>query len=298
MGLKFAKGNRLLKDEILDFYIPNATCQDGICEGATDLCKKYCYGNGVFRHSTDPHKKKLSTEIIAIENYEITKTIEFSNEMCKLIEEVSEKRKKKNRKLKWIRIHSIGDFYDYSYFLKWIEIINRNPDINFIAYVKNYDVLKEYKDNKGEVPGNFRVLLSIYPDTYDRYEADGGKAYVDDLLEQLQRYYKAKKYIVCSREYFYQEITKKNPDKVFCNGGTKMVCKYYGLDARKFMKLFVPGQGCNECMKCYTSDKCKSGSSIYAVLRASGNLANLQTFLKKSDKTKYKKLREMYSKEI
>ena len=40
--------------------------------GATDLCKKYCYGNGVFRHSEDPSKKMLNTEAIARENYRIT----------------------------------------------------------------------------------------------------------------------------------------------------------------------------------------------------------------------------------
>lgn len=71
MGLEFAKRNNLLGD-IVDFYIPNPKCENGICVGATDLCKKYCYGNGVFRHSEDPSKKMLNTEAIARENYRIT----------------------------------------------------------------------------------------------------------------------------------------------------------------------------------------------------------------------------------
>ncbi len=295
MGLQFAKRNSLLKDEILDFYIPNPSCLPGICTGATELCIKYCYGNGVFRHSNNPDKRKLSTEVIALENYEITQSDTFIEQMCELIKEVSEKRKKNNRPLKYIRIHSIGDFYDYAYFLKWIEIINTNKDIDFIAYVKNFNVLKEYKETGEDVPKNFKVLLSFYPDTYDRYEKEGGKAYVDKLFEELIEYFHAKKYIVCSREFFLMEIKKKNTDKLFCNSGTKMLCFQYKLTKKEYGNSFVPGEGCDKCQKCYSDKRCPAGCSIYAVLRASGNLANINRFLKlKDNKYKYSELRKMY----
>lgn len=290
MGLKFAKGNKLLNG-IVDFYIPNPSCEEGICLGATDLCKKYCYGNGVFRHSVDQNKKKLSTEIIAQENYRITKTDFFVDEMNKLIHST--------KKVSKIRIHSIGDFYSYKYFLKWIKVIEQNPNIQFTAYVKNFQVLDTYKEAKGIVYDNFNVLLSIYPDTYDRYIEKGGKEYVDSLLAELIDYYNAKKYIVCSREYFRQEILKDNQTKYFCNGGTEMLLKWdETLREHDFSKLFIPGQRCTECLKCYSAEKCPPKSEIFAVLRAFGGLANINTFLKKSDKSKYKKLKELYPNEI
>lgn len=39
-------------------------------------------------------------------------------------------------KFKVIRIHSSGDFYNYSYFQKWIQVIEALPDVTFFAYTK------------------------------------------------------------------------------------------------------------------------------------------------------------------
>lgn len=167
MGLRFSKQNEFLNDEIVDFYIPNFKYKSEICVGATELCKKYCYGNCVYRHSDNPEKKTLSTETIAIENYKITKTESFVDDMDALI--------KKTGGISRIRIHSIGDFYSYDYFKKWIKIIKRNPQKNFTAYVKNFEVLEEYKKNNGKIYDNFNILLSLFPDTYDKYKSKGGK---------------------------------------------------------------------------------------------------------------------------
>lgn len=290
MGLEFAKENNLLGG-IVDFYIPNSKCENGICVGATDLCKRYCYGNGVFRHSEDSGKKMLKTEAIARENYRITKTDSFEEEMNALIQKTSNLTK--------LRIHSIGDFYDYEYFLKWMRIIEKNPQIQFTAYVKNFDVLINYKNDKGVVYKNFNVLLSIYPDTYDKYEKEGGKDYIDSLFMDLESYYRAKKYIVCSREYFRQEIKKYDGSKVFCNGGTEMLLEWdKSLKDQDFSGLFTPGEPCYKCLKCYSTEQCPAGSSIYAVLRASSKLANIQEVLKRSDKGQYKILKSLYPNEI
>lgn len=292
MPLKFAKNNKLLS-KILDFYLPNPSCGKNVCKGSTELCRKYCYGNCVFRHSKDPKKKRLSTEQIALDNLKISKTNSFISEMNDAID----KQRKSRPNLKHIRIHSIGDFYDYEYFLKWIEIINSNPDITFTIYVKNFAVLKKYKDENRQVPKNLNVLLSFYPDTYDTYK--GGKAYVDNLFAELQKYYNAKIYKVCSREFFLDAVNNPKPDMYFCNGGTKMLCKKYSLDENKYSRLFIPDQSCDNCMKCYSGSTCPPGSTIYAVLRASGSLANLKTFIKNDKTHRFPILTKMYqNKEI
>lgn len=298
MGLQFAKNNALLEGEILDFYLPNFSCGAEFCKGATDLCIKYCYGNCVFRHSNDKNKQMLTTEKIARENYKISQSPDFVKQMCDLIDATNAQRTKKNKDaIKRIRIHSIGDFYSYEYFLKWITIIKNYPEIQFTAYVKYFDVLENYMNDNGDVPKNFNVLLSIYPDTYDKYADRGGKDYVVKLLNALEKRYNAKYYIVCSREFFSNAIKNSNSNMVFCNGGTDLLCKNKPVEDR-YSNLFVPNQGCSECLKCYSNDVCPAGSKIYAVLRASSSLANIDNFLRKREnKDKFKILRSMYYKD-
>ena len=107
MGLKFSKSNGLIDNSIFDFYIPNSRCGVDIWKGATELCIKYCYGNCVLRHTED---HKMGTELTAFENYRITLTETFVKEMDELIKATSG--------IKRVRIHSIGEFYNYDYFLK------------------------------------------------------------------------------------------------------------------------------------------------------------------------------------
>lgn len=170
-----------------------------------------------------------------------------------------------------------------------------NPNVQFTAYVKNFEILTRYKNEGLDVPNNFNVLLSLYPDTYDN---KGGKKYVDALFSELIEYYKAKKYIVCSHQFFMNKIDKTNNQEFFCNGGTKMLCKKYGIKSEDYRDYFVPGQGCGDCLKCYSNEVSPSGSSIYAVLRVSSQLANLETFLKHEPREKFTVLREIFPNEI
>lgn len=52
----------------------------------------------------------MGTELTAFENYRITLTETFVKEMDELIKATSV--------IKRVRIHSIGEFYNYDYFLK------------------------------------------------------------------------------------------------------------------------------------------------------------------------------------
>ena len=262
MGLSFAKKNQLLKEKIVDFYIPNNRIVPGICTHATPLCNKYCYGHSVFRHSSDSNKKPLPVEIHAKENYEISKTSFFEKEMCSLIDVLKE--------CKNIRIHSIGEFYDYAYFLKWINVMKSNPNIQFTAYVKAFDILKKYKDSNETVPSNFNLLISIYPDTFDTYADENGSGitYTENLINELCEYYHAKKYIAIFKEDFIFRINHPSGE-FFCNAGTDKLCedKKNKVYKSKYTKLFKPDVPCDKCMKCYSEKKVPKQSEIYALLR-------------------------------
>lgn len=288
MPLRIAKDNNFLKG-MYRFDLPNYKCQEEVCIGATELCKKYCYGNSVFRHSNDRKKKMMPPEKSAIDNYNLSLRDDFVEQMNKLI--------KQNDSLSIFRIHSNGgDFYSYKYFLKWIDIINANKEIRFTAYVKNFTVLEKYMEEKREVPNNFNILLSFYPDTYDKYAAHGGIKYIDDLFKKLLEYYKAKVYKVCSGKHIISKIKHKDPTLYICSAGTKALCKKYNLDANEFKEFFIPNQKCSDCMKCYSDTKCPPGSTIYAVLRHSGSLANWNDILK--DTNKFNILRDMYQQNL
>lgn len=65
----------------------------------------------------------------------------------------------KRRGVKRLRIHDSGDFYNGKYLMKWIEIINRNPQTKFYAYTKMIKLFKGW-ENQSRLPSNFHVIYS------------------------------------------------------------------------------------------------------------------------------------------
>lgn len=94
------------------------------CPGKTTYCDKVCYAaKGFSRFS----RVKDSLE----RNYEISLTDEF---VPLLIKEINKK------KLKVVRIHPSGDFYNANYIEKWIEIVKACPDTSFWVYTRSWSI--------------------------------------------------------------------------------------------------------------------------------------------------------------
>jgi hypothetical protein len=66
-------------------------------------------------------------------NLEASKSETFVQDITRQIDEQG---------LTSIRIHSSGDFYDYSYMMKWIEIARLNPTVQFWGYTKQATFIK------------------------------------------------------------------------------------------------------------------------------------------------------------
>lgn len=62
------------------------------------------------------------------------------------------------KKFKFIRVHQNGDFFSGDYFLAWMEVARRNPNIGFYAYTKSIPTWAKYKSM---VPPNFALTASI-----------------------------------------------------------------------------------------------------------------------------------------
>ena len=64
-------------------------------------------------------------------NFEGLRNLETSNDMANAIQAVMPK----NTGI--VRIHVAGDFFNFKYFLAWVKIAERNPDVLFYAYTKS-----------------------------------------------------------------------------------------------------------------------------------------------------------------
>jgi len=150
---RLTHGNEKLGTAIWNFNIsPIISCG----KYATKECLSYCYGKkGNFRFP--------SNVSIALNNFLESQGDNFVNDICGQIAD-------NWNSIKHIRIHATGEFYDNEYFSKWIEIAKRNPEHNFVAYTKNYDI------DCSSLPVNFIVRESITHG--ERNKTIKGKAYV------------------------------------------------------------------------------------------------------------------------
>ena len=264
MGIHFDKKNEALGN-ILSFSLPNWKYNKGgvnICVHSTELCRKYCFGNSKFGN----YEKPMSVYIDAIDNYEETLKESFVEEMC------NELKKRDNKE---VRIHATGEFYNYEYFIKWVEIDKRNPEKNFTSYNKNFEILKRFMDESNTLPKNFNIIISIFPDTYDNYSdsniLNGEK--VDDLIDELVNFYNSKKYIVCYSNEFNNKLRKATKNDYFCGLKGKLSAEQENIDSNIYEYYFDENPKCDICMKCYSNEKAPARCNIYCVLRSTNGLA-------------------------
>lgn len=65
-----------------------------------------------------------------------------------------------------IRIHSSGEFLNYSYFTDWIEFAKNNPDIKFYCYTKRFNFIERYLKTGATFPKNLAINVSIWKKNY------------------------------------------------------------------------------------------------------------------------------------
>ena len=57
-----------------------------------------------------------------------------------------------------IRIHVGGDYYNFDYYLAWMRVAQRHPEIIFYGYTKMIPFIKV---TRPDMPANFRITASI-----------------------------------------------------------------------------------------------------------------------------------------
>ena len=142
------------------------------CPYRTKMCEKRCFAkkNETFQIVRDSRQRNLDE----------TKKATFVQDMINVLEYQLRRPKMKDKRI-FVRIHTSGDFYNFDYFCKWVEISNHfkgNKKILFQAYTKSILYLYEWiKDNFAdyevhdyEVESaleelNIHIVYSIWKDT-------------------------------------------------------------------------------------------------------------------------------------
>jgi hypothetical protein len=83
-------------------------------------------------------------------------------------------------KIKVMRIHSFGDFFNQNYFSAWLNVTEKLSDISFFAYTKVLPFMKIAR------PANFAMVYS-YGGLMDSLVADEPIAYVVDSVAQAEK---------------------------------------------------------------------------------------------------------------
>lgn len=131
------------KEKIWNFGIPAFKSKDGFktCPMA-GACATGCYAmSGAYRFSN------------------VATAFEFRFERTKLDSFIDELQAEINKKkVKFLRIHDSGDFYSKEYLIKWLTIMQANPDTLFYAYTKQVSM---FKSMKVLLPKNFVYIFSF-----------------------------------------------------------------------------------------------------------------------------------------
>jgi hypothetical protein len=115
-----SKGNGKIGPGIWAFNLPAVET----CPGISAACDRCCYA----RRSrwTFPNVRRTLAW-----NLRVARQPHFTGEM---VEEIS------RRKVRVLRLHSSGDFYDAEYVGKWIEILTTSPAVRAYAYTRSWRV--------------------------------------------------------------------------------------------------------------------------------------------------------------
>ena len=79
-----------------------------------------------------------------------------------------------------VRIFDSGDFPDYDFLVRLVDLCKRTPKTKYMAFTKKYEIVNEYIDKNGKLPDNLNILFSAWGKLWEISNPHGlGIAYID-----------------------------------------------------------------------------------------------------------------------
>ena len=79
-----------------------------------------------------------------------------------------------------VRLFDSGDFPDYEFLERLVDLCNKTKDVKYMAFTKKYELVNEYIDKNGKLPKNLNIMFSAWDVLWEVPNPHGlGIAYVD-----------------------------------------------------------------------------------------------------------------------
>lgn len=126
----------------------------GSCAGCCSGCVSNCYAvSDAKRYHNTVIKSQGNNTLLARHDRE-----KFFNDVQRFID---------HNMIAAIRVHSSGEFLNYDYFTKWMDLAKNNPDVKFYCYTKRYNFVEKYIGSGEKIPENFAINISIWNNNYN-----------------------------------------------------------------------------------------------------------------------------------
>lgn len=79
-----------------------------------------------------------------------------------------------------VRLFDSGDFPDYDFLVRLVDLCNKTKDVKYMAFTKKYDLVNKYIDENGDLPANLNIMFSAWDRLWEVLNPHNlGVAYVD-----------------------------------------------------------------------------------------------------------------------
>ena len=158
--ISMANNNSKTGKACLNIAFPVCTCRNDA------PCKEVCYackGCQQFANVQAAYYRNLRLYFDNPDNF-------FEQVYCKV----------KFAGLPKVRLFDSGDFPDYDFLVRLVDLCNKTKDVKYMAFTKKYDLVNKYIDENGDLPANLNIMFSAWDRLWEVLNPHNlGVAYVD-----------------------------------------------------------------------------------------------------------------------
>jgi hypothetical protein len=158
--ISMANNNSKTGKACLNIAFPVCTCRNDA------PCKEVCYackGCQQFANVQGAYYRNLRLYFDDPDNF-------FEQVYCKV----------KFAGLPKVRLFDSGDFPDYDFLVRLVDLCNKTKDVKYMAFTKKYDLVNKYIDENGDLPANLNIMFSAWDRLWEVLNPHNlGVAYVD-----------------------------------------------------------------------------------------------------------------------